>query len=180
MATLHIPDKKTTLGAFEPVRDFLAERGILLDRWEASESFAPDADQETVLRAYAPVLKPYMEANGYQTADVIVVNPETPNLRQIRDKFLQEHTHSEDEVRFFVEGRGYFWFHLENPEEVFCVTCEAGDLLCVPAGFKHWFDLGEPAHVKAIRIFIDPAGWVPDYTGSGIDARYRDVMSALR
>ncbi len=178
MATLTLPEKRETMVDFEAIRRFLDARGIFIDRWEAAEAFAPDADPQTVLDAYRHALEPFMAQGGYKTADVIVVHPQTPNLQAIRDKFLSEHTHSEDEVRFFVEGQGYFWFHLEpenGDEEVFCVKCEAGDLLSVPANVKHWFDLGEPAHVKAIRIFIDEAGWVPHYTHSGIDKRYQPV-----
>lgn len=136
--------------------------------------FAPDADQETVLHAYANSLKPYMEANGYQTADVINIHPETPNYEAIRNKFLSEHTHTEDEVRFFVEGQGHFWFNLDNDKDpIFNVLCEAGDLISVPANTKHWFDAGkENPNVKAIRVFIDQSGWVPHYTESGIDKSY--------
>jgi 1,2-dihydroxy-3-keto-5-methylthiopentene dioxygenase len=113
-----------------------------------------------------------MEKHGYKTADVINVNEETPNLPAIRQKFLKEHTHSEDEVRFFVDGQGYFWFNLGGDEPIFNVLCERGDLISVPAGTRHWFDMGTPAFVKAIRIFIDTSGWVPEYTESGINERY--------
>lgn len=162
----------------DAIRDFLAARGIFFEQWDAPCRFAPDASQEEILAAYAPVLEPYMAARGYQTADVIAIHPETPNLDTLRAKFLKEHTHTEDEVRFFVEGHGDFWFHLpadsaNEAPDVFCVRCERGDLLAVPAGFKHWFELGDKPRVKAIRIFTDTAGWTPHYTESGMDARYR-------
>lgn len=172
MAVLTIPDKNIQLTDFEQIKAYLAERNVWHDRWQASVAFAPDADQETVLNAYAHVLKPYMESNGYHVADVIAVLPETPNLEAIKAKFLQEHTHTEDEVRFFVDGKGYFWFNLGGTEPVFCVCCEAGDLISVPAHTAHWFDMGEKPFVKAIRIFIDPSGWVPHYTEAGTDQRY--------
>jgi len=90
----------------------------------------------------------------------------------VRAKFLAEHTHSEDEIRFFVDGQGYFWFNLEGAP-VFNVLCQKGDLISVPAGTKHWFDAGvSHPFVKAIRIFIDQSGWIPEYTGSGIDQKY--------
>ncbi len=176
MATLTIPDKKITLTEVDDIRRYLAERGILFEQWEASCAFSKEATQEEILAAYAHVLQPYMEANGYQTADVISVHPETPKLPEIRAKFLREHTHSEDEVRFFVDGQGFFWFNLEGNEPVFCVKCVAGDLLSVPTGFKHWFDLGPVAFVKTIRVFIDASGWTPHYTDSGVDTRYREAV----
>lgn len=183
MATLTLPDLGKTLTEPELIRSYLRERGIWFDQWAAQCAFAPNAGQTEVLAAYAHVLEPFMREGGYQTADVIAVHSETPGLEELRAKFLREHTHSEDEVRFFVDGQGYFWFHLDDcpgvpPEErVFCVKCEAGDLLSVPAGVKHWFDLGPVAFVKAIRIFIDPAGWVPHYTDSALESRYASPVS---
>lgn len=172
MAILTIPDLNRTLDAPDEIREYLKARGIWFDQWEASKPLANEASQEEILDAYAHVLKPFMAEGGYTVADVINVHADTPNLPEIRAKFLREHTHTEDEIRFFVDGQGYFWFNLENDEPVFCVKCEAGDLLSVPAGVKHWFDLGPVAFVKTIRIFIDASGWVPHYTESGVDARY--------
>ncbi|MDX2302738.1 MAG: cupin domain-containing protein [Microscillaceae bacterium] len=174
MAILNIPDQNISINNTQEIKAFLNERGVFLDQWEASVDFAPDADQETVLNAYAHALKPYMESNGYKTADVINIHPETPNYEAIRNKFLSEHIHTEDEVRFFVEGQGYFWFNLDNGKDpIFNVLCQAGDLISVPANTRHWFDAGkENPNVKAIRIFIDQSGWVPHYTESGVDTQY--------
>ncbi|NRB49583.1 MAG: cupin domain-containing protein [Saprospiraceae bacterium] len=172
MAILHVPDRDQKLTEPAAIKSFLAERGVWFDQWEAGATLAEDADQETVLQAYEHVLKPYMNANGYQTADVISVHPNLPNLDVLKNKFLTEHTHSEDEVRFFVDGEGLFWFNLENGEPVFCVICQKGDLISVPANTKHWFDFGPKLSVKAIRVFIDQSGWVPHYTDSGVDQSY--------
>lgn len=174
MAILNIPDQNISISDTQEIKTFLTERGVFLDHWKASVDFAPDADQETVLNAYAHALKPYMDYNGYKTADVINIHPETPNYEAIRNKFLSEHIHTEDEVRFFVEGQGYFWFNLDNGKDpIFNVLCQAGDLISVPANTRHWFDAGkENPNVKAIRIFIDQSGWVPHYTESGVDTQY--------
>lgn len=179
MATLTIPDKKITLSATQDIQKYLKIRGIWFDQWEANCEFSNDASQEEILNAYSHALKPFMQQGGYQTADVISVHSETPNLPELRAKFLREHTHMEDEIRFFVDGVGYFWFNLDNGEPVICVKCEAGDLLSVPAGVKHWFEMGKDPFVKTIRIFTDASGWVPHYTDSQVDVQYRDVVNAL-
>ena len=174
MATLRIPDKNVTLRDPPAVRLFLDQRGIVYERWSADRDLSSGAANEQVLAAYDHLLKPLMEKGGYRTADVIRVDEHTPNLESIREKFIREHTHSEDEVRVFVEGQGLFWFHVEKrDDEVFALLCEQGDLISVPADTKHWFDLGDLPKVCAIRIFTDQAGWVPHYTNSGIDQRYR-------
>lgn len=177
MAVLNIPDLNQQITDPQEIRAFLNQRGVFFDQWEAKVAFADDADQDTILAAYAHALKPYMESNGYKTADVINLNAQTPNYEAIRHKFLREHTHTEDEVRFFVDGQGYFWFNLDNGQDpIFNVLCQAGDLISVPANTRHWFDAGvENPHVKAIRVFIDMSGWVPHYTESGVDAAYNPV-----
>lgn len=172
MAWIEIPDKHKVITDTQEIAEFLAARGVTYDVWSTSEPLPPNPDQDAILKAYAHQIHPYMEINGYTVADVIRVTPETPNLDAVRQKFLREHRHTEDEVRFFVEGKGYFWFNLENGDPVFAVMCEVGDLISVPKGTAHWFDMGSSPRVTAIRMFIDPSGWVPDYTQSGTDTRY--------
>ena len=154
--------------------EFFNARGLYFDQWQFDEVFEDTATQEDILQAYSKDLFPFMENGGYQTADVISINSLTENYEAIRAKFLAEHTHTEDEIRFFVDGQGLFWFNMEN-EPVFNLLCEKGDLISVPAGTKHWFDAGESnPFVKAIRIFIDMSGWVPHYTESGVENEFKD------
>jgi len=154
------------------IKIFMNERGIVFEQWEASMPLKDTDSQETILKAYEHELGPYMKKNGYVNADVINVHKETPNVEAIRMKFLSEHTHAEDEVRFFVDGEGYFFFHLEDRNEVFKLLCEKGDFISVPKGYTHWFDLAPRYFVKAIRIFQTPEGWVANYTQSGKDQKY--------
>lgn len=172
MASIYIPAQKKTIAHLDDIRHFLNERGIRVEQWQANKKLSDQSTQDEILKAYEHEVRPFMQANGFKTADVISVNPQTPNIKAIRQKFLSEHTHSEDEVRFFVDGEGLFWFHLEDRQEVFSVHCLKGDFLSVPAGFKHWFDLAPKYTVKAIRIFTNIEGWVPNYTQSGIEQQY--------
>ncbi len=180
MAILHIPDQNFSTSDSAQIKEYFNARGILFEQWEAKAELANDADQQTILEAYGERLEPYMQANGYKVADVINVHPALPNIEEIGKKFLSEHTHSEDEVRFFVDGEGLFWFNLENGKDlIFCLQCQKGDLISVPAGTKHWFDFGPKRFVKCIRVFIDPSGWVPEYTGSKIDVPYNSMSVAV-
>ena len=172
MAILTIPDQKKTISQPAEIKTYLHERGVFFDQWVCAIEFDDTAGQDEILKAYARDLKPFMEQGGYQTADVISIHVMTENYPAIRSKFLAEHTHSEDEIRFFVDGEGLFWFNFDG-EDVFNVLCQKGDLISVPAGTKHWFDAGEEnPFVKAIRIFIDSSGWVPNYTSSQIEKRF--------
>jgi 1,2-dihydroxy-3-keto-5-methylthiopentene dioxygenase len=174
MAILSIPEKSVTIHDTLEIRTFLNEKGVFFDQWNCDVEFDDNATQEQILNAYQSDLQPFMEKGGYLTADVISINHLTENYDAIRAKFISEHTHSEDEIRFFVDGKGLFWFHLDN-EPIFNLLCEKGDLISVPAGTKHWFDAGEMnPFVKAIRIFIDTSGWIPEYTDSGVEKLFVD------
>src|SRR3546814_8454772 len=75
------------------------------------------------------------------SSDVCSSDLDNPNLEQMRAKFLDEHFHKEDEVRFFVAGSGLFTLHVGD--KVYEILCEAGDLVSVPDGTTHWFDMGQ-------------------------------------
>ena len=58
---------------------------------------------------------------------------------------------------------------------MFAIEVEAGDLIRVPRGTHHWFDLCGDRRIRAIRLFQDPSGWTPHYTDSGIDRDFQPV-----
>ena len=148
----------------------LGAANILFEQWEAGAPLAAAADQEAVLAAYASDVERLKNAYGYTTVDVIRVTPQTPNVPALREKFLNEHTHTEDEVRFFVEGSASFY--LRTGGKVYQTICTRGDLLSIPANTTHWFDMGPKPEFAAIRLFVDPSGWVANFTGDPIAARF--------
>ena len=174
MAIVTIPEKSKTLDDHDSVSDYLRSMGIDYERWNSSRPVADDAPPEEILAAYSPEIDALKAKGGYVTADVIDVNPQTPGLEAMLAKFNREHWHDEDEVRFIIRGRGVF--HIHPPDKpVVAIEVEAGDLIRVPRGTWHWFNLCETREIRAIRLFQDPAGWTPNYTESGVDAGYEPV-----
>ncbi len=147
----------------------LASIGVRFERWAADRQFGAADDQATILDAYRLEIDRLKAEGGYQSADVIKVPRGAANAAQMRAKFLDEHTHGEDEVRFFVEGQGAFY--LRHDTLVRRIICTRGDLLSVPAGTRHWFDMGADPELTAIRLFINPDGWVARFTGDAIADR---------
>ncbi|MBV9886009.1 MAG: cupin domain-containing protein [Acidobacteria bacterium] len=174
MAVLRIPDENKTLREQTEIRDHLASIGIDYERWEIADRVAADASADEILKAYAPEIEKLKARGGYVTADVIDVKPDTVGLDAMLAKFSIEHTHDEDEVRFIVEGRGLFHIHPAT-SSVVALEVEAGDLIRVPRGTLHWFDLCGERRIRAIRLFQDTTGWTPHYTNSGIDRGYEPV-----
>src|SRR5262249_43820904 len=155
------------------VRTFLASQGIEYER-AAHQPVAADAPVDVLLAAYKDKIDELKARGGYVTADVIDVFPTTPNLDAMLNKFSSEHWHDEDEVRFIVEGRGLFHIH-PTGGRVFSIEVEAGDLIRVPKGTLHWFDLCGDRRIRAIRLFQDKSGWTPHYTQSGEDKNFQPV-----
>jgi 1,2-dihydroxy-3-keto-5-methylthiopentene dioxygenase len=174
MATVRIPDEQRSLTDQREVTEYLKRLGIDYERWPLVERAAADAPAEAVLAAYAREIDQLKARGGYVTADVIDVTPATPGLDAMLARFNIEHWHDEDEVRFIIRGRGLFHIHpKEGP--VIAIEVEAGDLLRVPRGTHHWFDLCADRNIRAIRLFQDKAGWTPHYTNSGTDKGYQPV-----
>lgn len=171
-----MPQTGTRLVERDAIARALAERGVRFGRWEAATPLAPEANAEAVLASYAGPLRRFMDEGGYASADVVTLDANTPDVAAVRARFLQEHTHSEDEVRLFVAGSGEFWFRFDD-DVVMGIRCVEGDLMSVPAGMRHWFDCGETPFVKAIRVFSDTAGWTPHYTGDELAVRYVGLLS---
>jgi len=174
MAVLQIPDEHRTLHEDGEIRDYLAGIGIEYERWEVAEDLPEDASAERILSAYGAQIEQLKKKGGYVTADVIDVNADTPGLDAMLARFNIEHRHDEDEVRFIIAGRGLFHIHPED-SPVVAIEVEAGDLIRVPCGTLHWFDLCGERRIRAIRLFQDVSGWTPHYTSSGIDRNYEPV-----
>ncbi len=146
----------------------LNEMGVRFERW-STRDLGASASPEDILDAYADEVERLKNENGFTTADVISLNSDHPQKDELRKKFLDEHRHSEDEVRFFVRGQGLFYLHLED--KVYVVQCCRDDLISVPNGTKHWFDMGPAPEFTCIRLFTNPEGWVAQFTGDEIASR---------
>jgi 1,2-dihydroxy-3-keto-5-methylthiopentene dioxygenase len=175
MATVRIPDEQRTLTDQDEVTRYLATLGIDYERWPSAERVPEHATADEVLAAYTPEIEQLKAQGGYVTADVIDVTAETPNLEAMLAKFKTEHWHDEDEVRFIVRGRGLFHVHPKEGGPIIALEVEPGDLIRVPRGTWHWFDLCGDRDIRAIRLFQDTSGWTPHYTDSGADRGYQPL-----
>jgi 1,2-dihydroxy-3-keto-5-methylthiopentene dioxygenase len=168
MALVTIHDQNRTLRDEREIRDYLRTLRIDYERWPASERIAPDASADEVLKGYSNEIERLKSIGGYVTADVIDVTPDTPGLQEMLARFDREHWHDEDEVRFIISGSGLF--HVRGKTGgVVAIEVTAGDLIRVPRGTFHWFNLCADRRIRAIRLFQDVSGWTPHYTDSGVD-----------
>ncbi|MEZ4380591.1 MAG: cupin domain-containing protein [Nannocystaceae bacterium] len=111
---------------------------------------------------YQPTMDRLKGERGYVTQDIIELRPDTPNLDGLCDKFKDEHLHTDDEVRFVLEGAGIFDLRSEGDRWI-RAEVERGDLLVVPAGLYHRFFLTDRKQIRCVRLFKDSSGWTPIY-----------------
>ncbi len=174
MAIVTVPSAGRRITDPAEIKTFLADHGLDYDVWPLADRVDPAAPAEHILAAYAPEIEELKRRGGFVTADVVDVYPDTPNLDTMLAKFNKEHTHTEDEVRFILQGRGVF--HI-NPGDrpVFGIEVWAGDMISVPMGTRHWFDLCTDRRIRAIRLFQDMSGWTPHYISEGVHAGYEPL-----
>ncbi|KAF2410860.1 1,2-dihydroxy-3-keto-5-methylthiopentene dioxygenase [Pseudomonas antarctica] len=159
VATPDTPNKVLTHA--DDIASTLAEHGVRFERWQPRplEKGASDAE---MIGAY----QPQIDALGYAAVEVLSVTGDHPQKAELRAQFLDERRYSEDQVRFFIAGQGLFSVHVGD--YVYAVRCEKNDLLVIPAGMPHWFDMGENPHVVALRLFNTAKGCVPELTGNDV------------
>ncbi|WP_424625546.1 1,2-dihydroxy-3-keto-5-methylthiopentene dioxygenase [Achromobacter marplatensis] len=164
------PDQGRVVNDVIVIQRELDAIGVRFERWHAHAPVSVCATQDEVLAAYRPQIDRLIAERGYRTVDVVSLHATHPDREALRRKFLAEHTHSDDEVRFFVAGSGLFVLHVDS--HVYAVVCEKNDLISVPAGVRHWFDMGSAPAFTCIRLFNDPAGWVAEFTGDAIAGKF--------
>jgi 1,2-dihydroxy-3-keto-5-methylthiopentene dioxygenase len=170
MAQLRFHDTGERLVSHEEVSQYLNQQGIIYERWNLSKLpehlrdkyNLSEEEKAEIIQTFREEIDDLSRRRGYITEDVITLSPETPNLEQLLQNFKQEHHHTDDEVRFIVSGHGIFAIEGKDGR-YFDVELEAGDLISVPAGARHYFTLMEDRRVVAVRIFKTKEGWVPIY-----------------
>jgi len=153
----------------EEIKSFLSQYGVVYDIWgvdrlpeDVRKNYNIDEENsKAIIQAYEKELKELKEKMGYITEDIVVLSEKTPNLDGLMAKFKREHHHIDDEVRFVVDGSGIFPIKIDD--DIVDIHVEAGELIVVPAGARHWFELDENRKIKCIRVFKTPAGWEAIY-----------------
>ncbi|TDC83983.1 cupin [Micromonospora sp. KC606] len=160
----------------------LAVNGVLFERW-TSPGLPPDASDEAILAGYERDTARLNHDGRFRAIEMVRMDPVDDQewrdrAHESREKYLNEHTHTDDEVWFFVTGRACFYLHFGDVVQI--VVCGPGDLLSVPVGTRHWFDMGPRPEFCAIRFYEEPSDvWVGEFTGDPIAARMPRVLDEL-
>ena len=150
---------------FEFQTSELAEGGVFFSRREVLNllpNTKPSSDQ--ILKLYESLVTEIKQEYNYLYADVARLSKEDVHGIVMRSQHISEHTHSEDEARFFIEGRVLVYINVN--EKIHILQCGPGDLLIIPKCVKHWMDIGPEPNFAAIRWYNTRAGLFNEFTGS--------------
>lgn len=98
----------------------------------------------------------------YSAQDIVELYPTMEKLEVICAKFDKEHIHTDDEVRFVLEGEGYFDIRSKSDKWMH-VLVEKGDFILVPADRNHLFYLTNKKQIRCVRLFKENPSWTPIY-----------------
>ncbi|KAF4551373.1 1,2-dihydroxy-3-keto-5-methylthiopentene dioxygenase [Elsinoe fawcettii] len=107
---------------------------------------------------------------SYSNRDEITISPNTlPGYEDKVKMFFHEHLHEDEEIRYIMDGGGYFDVRGKEDDWV-RIRLEKGDLMIMPAGIYHRFTTDEQNYTKAMRLFKDQPKWTPLNRGEETDA----------
>ncbi len=168
MAVIKIRNTNQVIEGDKAVGEFLEKQGVLYEKWDTSKlpdelkgnCKINDEQKQQTLDIFDEEIRSLAQRNGYVSWDVVALSENTPDLEALLKKFEQVHVHTEDEVRAITAGHGIFIIKGQDDLGYFDVELEAGDVISVPVETPHFFTLMDDRQVVAVRLFIDPSGWV--------------------
>lgn len=161
-----LPNK--VLNHADDIASTLAAVSIDYRQLELPAALRPGCEQADFDAAYGLWLQALMGEQGYVRQELFNLQRNHPQKLELRARHLDEQVQGSASAWLFVGGFAQLSIHLQG--YVYLLQGERGDLLSLPAGTRHWFDLGEEPHALVLRLSADDEA--PVLTGEEIASRF--------
>ncbi|WP_109529556.1 cupin [Nocardia aurea] len=164
------------------ITEILEPLGVRFENWMVGR-VPMEASDQVLIEAYRPEIDAFNSDGRNRKAETITVRLDETNQEWVKDvlasrrKYFNEHTHSEDEIWFFADGGACFYIRAEGRVHILVTT--EGDLLSLPAGMRHWFDMGLRPCFRAVRLYLTSEGFDGEFTGDKIADRFPYIEDVL-
>lgn len=146
--------------------DLLAEIGVIYHHFETEEEVDAVAKER-----------------NYKNKDEVCISLEAfpggeSALKTKLEGFFKEHLHEDEEIRYIVDGAGFFDVRSKQDRWI-RAKLNKGDLLILPAGIYHRFTLTMDNYVRAVRLFKDEPKWVALHRPSDDNKIRQEYLSSI-
>jgi len=107
----------------------------------------------------SPGLDAIRRDRNYKNFDTVnIKKPTFPNFEEKVKMFFEEHLHTDEEVRYVMDGSGYFDIR-DGEDRWIRIEVVKNDLIVLPAGMYHRFSLDDSEFAYVMRLFQEAPQW---------------------
>ncbi|PNI72888.1 ADI1 isoform 2 [Pan troglodytes] len=122
-----------------------------------------------------PELEKIRRERNYSWMDIITIcKDKLPNYEEKIKMFYEEHLHLDDEIRYILDGSGYFDVR-DKEDQWIRIFMEKGDMITLPAGIYHRFTVDEKTP-SAVAGLGTPR---PELQGESVEPQAMSEVTAV-
>ncbi|MGB8689532.1 MAG: cupin domain-containing protein [Microcoleus sp.] len=159
----------TVYTELDQIVSILTTVGLQLNYWPVGDSpeikallnkaFLNEDEKEELLQ-YIDDYFIHLKEKGYLRRDLVVLHPDLPNLSNLLKEYGACHTHTDETIRYVIEGESSVGFLLSDGKQA-RLQLYPGESITIPTNVEHWFHPTVSPRLKLVRYFNKNDNGVP-------------------